>query len=134
MIHCAKRELDLSDEVYRDVLWTLSRVRSAADLDSYGRSRLLEHFKHLGWKPRKPKGVRRNPGQVRVGRDAYLSKITAQLTELHEEWSYADTIVGRMFDMDSVRFCDESQLRKVVAALYYEIKRRTKRTAEVTHD
>lgn len=134
MIHCAKRDLKLDDEVYRDVLWTVARVRSSAKLDAYGRGRVLKHFQERGWQPKAPKGAHRNPGKVRADREGYLSKITAQLTELHEEWSYADSIARRMFDLDSVRFCSEAELRKVVAALYYEIKRRAKRAVEATHD
>lgn len=54
-IHIAKTQLGLDDETYRDVLWTVARVRSSKDLDWTGRKTLLEHFKAKGWKPTAPK-------------------------------------------------------------------------------
>lgn len=56
-IHLAKKELGMSDEDYRAMLWTQGRVRSSADLDHAGRQRVLAHFKACGW-PRKPAGPR----------------------------------------------------------------------------
>lgn len=47
-IHLAKKELALDDEAYRDLLWAIARVRSAADLDWTGRRRVLEHLRKLG--------------------------------------------------------------------------------------
>jgi hypothetical protein len=43
-LHCLKAELGLTDEEHRDVLWTLERVRSAADLDHAGRARVIAHY------------------------------------------------------------------------------------------
>jgi len=50
-IHIAKAQLGMADDAYRDLLFSLARVRSAADLDLAGRSRVLTHFKLCGWKP-----------------------------------------------------------------------------------
>ena len=38
-IHIARQQLGMDDETYRSVLWTVARVRSAADLDWSGRKR-----------------------------------------------------------------------------------------------
>lgn len=51
LIHVAKRDLGLDDSEYRDLLWTVARVRSAKDLDHAGRARLIEHFRKCGWAP-----------------------------------------------------------------------------------
>ena len=40
----------MDDDAYRDVLWTVARVRSAADLDWSGRKRVLDHLKACGFK------------------------------------------------------------------------------------
>lgn len=53
-IHAAKRDLGMDDATYRDMLWAVARVRSAADLDFAGRKKVLDHMKACGWKP-KPK-------------------------------------------------------------------------------
>ncbi|MDD5176780.1 MAG: DUF1018 domain-containing protein [Sterolibacterium sp.] len=47
-IHCAKKELGLDDETYRDMLWTIARVRSAGDLGWTDRKRVLDHLKSRG--------------------------------------------------------------------------------------
>src|SRR6187551_2882572 len=65
-IHIAKKDLGLDDATYRDMLWSIGRVRSAGDLDFTGRKRVLEHLRSRGFKPKaagtfhgKPHG--RNP-------------------------------------------------------------------------
>lgn len=47
-IHVAKRDLGLDDEEYRDILFTVARVRSASDLDAAGRAMVLDHFRSRG--------------------------------------------------------------------------------------
>lgn len=49
-IHIAKAGLGWDDDFYRDILWTVCRVRSSAELDFTGRKRLLEHLRQCGWK------------------------------------------------------------------------------------
>lgn len=57
-IHMAAAALKLikkcDDSGYRDMLWSIARVRSAKDLDDAGRERVLDHLKFCGWK--EPKG------------------------------------------------------------------------------
>jgi phage gp16-like protein len=54
-IHIAKAQLGLDDDTYHDILWTLSRVKSSADLDSQGRFKLLAHFPfQISWMEIKP--------------------------------------------------------------------------------
>jgi hypothetical protein len=50
-IHMAKVQLDMTDDAYRDILWSVARVRSAGDLDQAGRSKVLDHFRACGWRP-----------------------------------------------------------------------------------
>lgn len=47
-IHIARAQLGLDDGTYRDMLWTVARVRSAADLDFAGRQRVLDHMASRG--------------------------------------------------------------------------------------
>lgn len=52
-IHVAATQLHMiqpgDDSIYRDMLWSVARVRSAKDLDNTGRLRVLQHLKALGW-------------------------------------------------------------------------------------
>lgn len=69
-IHRAAADLGLrktgDDAAYRDMLFAVARVRSAADLDQGGRRAVLDHLRQLGWvsKPRRPGGVPRRRGQA----------------------------------------------------------------------
>lgn len=51
-IHCARRDLALTDDTYRALLHRIAGVESAADLDIGGRGRVLNEFRRLGWAPR----------------------------------------------------------------------------------
>ena len=42
-IHMAKKHLGMDDAAYRDILWSVARVRSSSELDQAGRSKLLDH-------------------------------------------------------------------------------------------
>lgn len=44
-IHVAKKALAWDDDTYRDILFTVCRVRSAGELDFAGRKRFLAHLR-----------------------------------------------------------------------------------------
>ena len=125
-IHLAARDLGLDRDAYEDVLFTVARVRSAADLDAAGRGAVLEHFRARGWKPRTRKNA--HPGQPHnldsEDRGPQLKKIEALLADSRLPWAYADGVAKRMFDIDRVQFCRPDQLHKVIAALVYDQRRR----------
>lgn len=82
----------VDDSAYRDMLWTIGRVRSAKDLDAAGRAAVLKHLAAIGWadpaagrssRPRYQKGSQAalirhlwtclaRAGAVRDGSDAAL--------------------------------------------------------------
>lgn len=119
-IHLAKKQLGLDDEAYRDVLWTIARVRSAADLDDAGRRRVLDHFRSRGFKPR-----RRGRSTPASDRDLLIRKIRAQLGDRPD--AYADGMAKKMFHVERFEWLKPEQLQKMVAALNYDAKRRNKR-------
>lgn len=125
-IHAAKRDLGLGDDLYRDVLWTIARVRTAADLDSHGRQAVLNHMSARGWKPKRARA--RRPHVV-DHRTALVVKIRAQLDDLGVPQTYGDGIARRMFKVDRWEWCDAQQLRKIVAALAYRQKRQAKESS-----
>ena len=57
-IHMAAAFLNLiqkgDDSLYRDMLWSVARVRSAKDLDDAGRAKVLAHLRSNGWTDSKP--------------------------------------------------------------------------------
>jgi len=132
-IHIAKVQLGMDDGAYRDMLWTLGRVRSSADLDYAGRQRVLEHMKKCGFQPKPPKTERpKDPAWGWVNnaaqdRQPTLRKIAVMLKDRDCEKTYADGIAKRMFGIDLVEFCAPDQLRRIVAALEYDARRRQAR-------
>lgn len=53
-IHIAKKDLNLAEDEYRNILRTVGRKDSSKDLDYAGRRRVLDHFVTCGWAPTKP--------------------------------------------------------------------------------
>ena len=74
LIHVARRELDLPEEAYREILRHHGGVKSSKDLDDEGFKRVLDCMKALGFwvkrrfeqtRPREP-GALPTPGQLKV--------------------------------------------------------------------
>lgn len=107
---------DISSE-YRAMLWTVARVRSAADLDWAGRKKVLDHLKAKGFKVKS----RAAPAANKAG---LVSKIRALLIALgNKSDAYADGMARHMFGIERFEWCDPAQLRKIIAALGYQQKR-----------
>jgi phage gp16-like protein len=60
-------------------------------------------------------------------REPLMGKIEAIILDTGLTWAYADGIARKMFGIDSVRFCDETQLWKIVAALSVHVRRQAKK-------
>jgi phage gp16-like protein len=124
-IHIAKAQLRLDDDTYRDMLWTLARVRTAKELTSDGRRRVLDHLRSRGF-------VDRGRGRPHnANNSALIRKIEALLADAKRPWAYADGMAKHMFKVDRVTFCSYEQLRKLVAALTYDAKRRARKEPPV---
>jgi len=116
-IHVAKAQLGLDDDTYRAMLWTVARVKSAADLDWAGRKKVLDHLKDKRFKSKS----RPAPAASKAG---LVSKIRAQLIALaNKPDAYADGMARHMFKVERFEWCDPAQLGKIIAALGYQQKR-----------
>lgn len=130
-IHCLKRDLALTDEDYRCILWTLCRERSAANLDAQGRGRVIKHLRGL-----LPKTTRKTdyPGKPKNhanwDRRELLSKIEALLADAGRPWAYAKGMAKHMFKKEALEFCEPDELYKIVQALEVDRKRRKHREAQ----
>lgn len=87
MIHIAAADLGLrspvDDSAYRDMLWTVARVRSAADLDDSGRAAVLKHLRAAGWG-----GGKAATGRYETGTPAALMRHL--WTQLHKAGAVRD--------------------------------------------
>lgn len=52
-IHIAKKELQLTDEIYHDILALHFKAETAKDLTDRQAEQLLDFFRAKGWKPKK---------------------------------------------------------------------------------
>jgi len=123
-IHIAKKQLGMDDDTYRDMLFTIARVRSAAQLDAQGRRDVLRHLRACGFKAER---LRNYPGRPKnidsEARGPLLRKIEALLTDAGRPWNYAQGMARKMFHVDQLEFCSQDQLRRLVAALEYNARR-----------
>ena len=124
-IHIAKKQLCLSDEDYRQMLWTVARVRSSGDLDSHGRKVVLEHLVSRGFKS--AQSGRPVPAGSRA---PMLGKIHAMLADAGKPIAYGDALAKRIAKSDRLEWCAPEGLRKVIAALVYDQKRHAKSKQE----
>lgn len=127
-IHLGAKQLGLDEEAYRDMLWALARVRSAAELDAFGRARVIDHLRHAGARF----AVRARP---RTGPDKapLVRKVYALLGE--RPVAYAEGILKRMYAEEAptrLEWASAEQLRKVVAALAYDRRRHRPRESADT--
>lgn len=118
-IHILRKELELDDDSYRDLLFSITQHRSAGELDQFHRSRVLEHLQSLRnksghKKPAYPDRPHNADSNLQIG------KIEALLTVNKLPWSYANNIARRMFQKDRVAFCNSEELTAVITALVKE--------------
>lgn len=143
-IHVAKAQLGLDDGTYRDMLWTVARVRSAADLDWAGRKRVLDHLASRG---AKIGGKRPSTSSGRAGSGEWsfidkapedcrpmLRKICVLCRELGiergKQKAYAQGIARQMTGIEAggavvkpLELCTYSELWRITAALNKHLQR-----------
>ncbi len=139
-IHCLAKEIGLDDTTYRDVLWAVARVKSAADLDEYGRRKLIAHLSSRRSTPSRPRphpgplpggeGIGKTKARGAFGRPPnslatrpLLKKIEAQLGDHYPQWEKAQANELRRYRKDVLEFCSDSELAGVIAALWRDAHR-----------
>lgn len=86
-IHIAKKDLGLTDEIYRDIIREASggKTESSGKLDWQGRHNALERFKELGWKAKiSTKAVPRSEPSRRLADDPQSRMLRGMWIELHQ--------------------------------------------------
>lgn len=117
-IHIGKKDLNLSEDIYRDIIRAAGGVESSADLDWRGRQAVLERFKELGW-PSRPKAD-----------DPQSKKIRALWLELHAVGKVRDasekalaSYVRRMTGVAALQWLNTRQASTVIEALKQWLER-----------
>jgi len=138
-IHIARGQLGMDEDTYRDMLWAVARVRSAADLDWTGRKRVLDHLAGCGAQIGGQRPVRPNEWAFidRAAEDCrpMLRKLCVLCRELGIERGkqkrYVEGIARQMSGLDDggavvkpLELCTYSELWRITAALNKHLQRR----------
>lgn len=89
MIHIAAQQLGMDDETYRDMLYSVARVRTAKDLDMAGREAVLRHLAACGWKDLRHATTRR-PAYRKGSQAALIRHLWTRLAQAGEVHSGSD--------------------------------------------
>ena len=85
LIHLGKKALAMTEEDYRQMIWTQGRVKSSAELDYAGRQRVITHLKALGFKPTGSRGDgKRAVKRSLNARQRLMWSLWQQLADLEE--------------------------------------------------
>lgn len=123
LIHVAKRELQLDDETYRAMLWSIARVRSSKDLDFTGRKKVLDHMKARGFKVKTGGNAAadRSADDKRDKRYGKARKLFSLLAEAGHIQHNTDTAfnayVKRQTGMEHWRFLNGFQINTLIESL-----------------
>jgi len=115
-IHVAKRQLGLDDETYRDLIERETGKRSAGELTSSERRRLLQVFEGMGFKRRgkKPGLDGRFAGKLQA---LWIAGWNLGLVRDRRDTALT-AFVKRQTGLDAVRFChDPEDAKKAIEAL-----------------
>ena len=132
LIHVAKAQLGLSEEVYREMLGSVGVLSSlqlmqrmeAGGFRATGGKARSESWKRVH-KSAVKSGMHRQPP---MGTEAMIRKIEAILAEFKLGWDYADRMARRMFGIDRLAWCDAGQTYKILQALCVYQQRAKRRT------
>lgn len=124
-IHRAKKLMALDDDVYRDLLFRVTGLRSCADMTAQQHTEVLAEFARLGFRDERaearaaafrgrPKGVKDVP---------LLRKAEALLADGKKPWAYGHAMARRMFKVARIEWLTGEQMRRLVAALEIDARR-----------
>lgn len=128
-IHIAKKELNLSDDIYRDILAVQFNAGSSKDLTDLQCIKLLQHFEKLGWSQKiaargKALVPETRTTAQRQGDDPQAKKIMALWGALHRSGKVKynsdkalSGYVKRMTGKDSLKWCTSAEKRTIIEAL-----------------
>lgn len=137
-IFAACRQMGIDDDTRRAMLRSVAGVESSTALDLEAAGRILKHLEGLReGRQSRPSRVPAKPRSARTDGQALMSKVQALVLDMGLSWAYAAAVLKRVSadaangtpGVDRLEWATPEQLRKVVAALSYQQKRRQNRSA-----
>lgn len=132
-VHIAKKQLNLDDDTYRDVLWRVTGKRSCKDMILSELEAVIKDMESKGFAPKAaPKhGKKPNVAKKRV---LILGKIEAMLADMGLHWNYAHGMADSMFGIKRLEFLSDAQLYKLTQALSVYQRRQAKKAEKQAAD
>lgn len=93
LVQIGRRDLQLSDEQYRDLLQEVTGKRSARGLDDFRLGKVVDRMKTMGFVPMTKSPARRKPGKPRAAESA---KIKAVWITMHKQGFVRDGSDGAL--------------------------------------
>lgn len=96
-IHIGIKALGWDDAFYRQILWSVCRAKSAAELDMAGRLRLIAHLRACGWQPAAKGAGGARPGSKPGSRSVAkpLSPVQRKMWSLWQQLADAGLVANR---------------------------------------
>ncbi|WP_136806202.1 phage protein GemA/Gp16 family protein [Desulfosediminicola flagellatus] len=107
VIHIVKRELNLSDQEYRDMLGQVAGVRSARDLDEKGFRRLMNAFTRSSQ-------YQVNPYGLTLRQKLFIDHLVADLAW---DQSHLHNFLNKYYKKSRVKELSKKEASKVIIAL-----------------
>lgn len=125
-IHIACKQLAMAPESYRAMLQRVTGHSSAGDCTVNQLGKVMEELKGFGAVFTSNRPNRIAATSAAPDRQGMLRKIDALLLDARpqRDRAYADALARRMCKVDRLEFCTPEQLRKIVAALSIDQKRK----------
>ena len=120
-IHVLKTQAGLDDELYREMLFSVTGKRSAALLDAWERKKVCAFLE--GKQSSSPRWFSTMDDPVR---GKMFRKLWAMLKSADRQAEYADAIAARMFKVAKVEWLTFDQLRALISSMEYDRRRRQK--------
>ena len=123
-IHIAKKDLGLSDDEYRDILYRVTKKRSSSKMTFGQLESVIRELKTLGWKNAAPKK------EFRKTSNSGIRKIYALWGELQSlgavtsgDKTALDAFVKKHTGVDSAQWLDVPTAQRVIEILKQWLKR-----------
>jgi len=113
VIHIVKRELELSDEEYRNILQMAAGVNSAKELDEAGFHRLMRFFA-------RSRHYQPNPRGLTLRQKLFIQHLFA---ELHWDVDHCRNFLLKYYRKTDIKELNKKEASKVIEALK-QIKKR----------
>jgi len=143
LIHIGKKELGLDDDLYRDILWDLTRKRSTAEMEERELALVLRYLEEKGFKPRystrpqaaprrKYDDLGRRPGEMAAPRQLrMLEAIWRDVARTPTDAAFRNFLQAR-FGIGDVRWIPADKVTPIKAAL--ERMRKARLAGEVASE